>query len=565
MILPGKIMSRLRKVLVPVSLDAGLLVLACVLFALSFPNPLVIRGIPILAWFAYIPVFLLLRRISLPWSFLWGALYGYFAYNLFNYWLNSFNAIAGLVVGVIYLVYFTILFPLLKLCTIFFPKKGYILQWLIWVAYEYLRTLGFLGYAYGITGYSQWSFVPLIQIAGIFGVWGVSALVVFPSIYLGNAMGNRLQSLQGVQSSWGACGLWVAAFVKREWLPLCLWVLAFTATMVYGLTLPKNYSKYPKVNIALIQSNEDPYKDGNPAYRHKLEENIKLSNQALADKAKKPDLVLWSETAFAPRIYWHIHYRNDQDSYELVEELLSYLRKQDVPFLIGNDDGRLEPDDEGQYVRVDYNAALLFEKGVQKGIYRKIHLVPFTEHFPWATQLPGFYQMILDAGNHMWKQGTEYTVFDTGKFKFSVPICFEDTFGEPSRNFVADGAEVLANITNDAWSGSETAQMQHATMAAFRAVENRRSIVRATATGQTCAFDPSGRLLSMAKAFTPVYLTVTVPLVKNSDPLGQTFYTRHGNFLPQIFIILSGLLLILGVFRFIIVKKVKTVKKDEEG
>ena len=65
-----------------------------------------------------------------------------------------------------------------------FPRRGYLVQWVIWLAYEYLRTKGYLGYSYGITGYSQWRMIPLIQIANLFGVWGVSALVVFPSAWL---------------------------------------------------------------------------------------------------------------------------------------------------------------------------------------------------------------------------------------------------------------------------------------------------------------------------------------------------------------------------------------------
>jgi apolipoprotein N-acyltransferase len=320
----------------------------------------------------------------------------------------------------------------------------------------------------------------------------------------------------------------------------------------------------------------------------KLKVLEKLSNQALAEK---PDLVAWNETAFAPRIYWHTHYRNDPDTYDVVEELMRYLKPQTVPFLNGTDDGRLEPAETSKglpgteyyqvgpsgisaintpglitagsniYARVDYNAAVMYRGDTESGVYRKIHLVPFTESFPWAKQLPGVYQMIIDAGNYMWKKGTEYTVFDTGKFKFSTPICFEDSFGQPSRGFVQHGAQVIVNITNDAWSNSEAAQMQHAAMAAFRAVENRRSLVRATATGQTCAFDPSGRLLGMAEPFKQVNLIADVPIVKSSDPQGTTFYTLHGDFLPLIFLFFSVLLLIGGLIRFII--KVK-VKKDDE-
>jgi apolipoprotein N-acyltransferase len=175
----------------PFFVNLALTVVAVLLFAGSFPNLIITNGFPFFAWFAYVPIFILLKRVGLAASVFWGALYGYAAYGLFNYWLGAFHPLAGTIVGLIYLVFLATLFFLLKLADILFPRRGYLVQWIIWPAYEYLRTLGFLGYPYGITGYSQWTMIPLIQIAGIFGVWGVSALVVFPSAWLGAALGGN--------------------------------------------------------------------------------------------------------------------------------------------------------------------------------------------------------------------------------------------------------------------------------------------------------------------------------------------------------------------------------------
>ncbi|MDR0908935.1 MAG: hypothetical protein LBM77_04130 [Spirochaetaceae bacterium] len=161
-------------------IDIGLLVLGCFLFAGSFPNPLVINGIPILAWFAFIPIFLLLMRIPLWASPIYGGVYGYLSFTLFNYWLGAFHPLAGIIVGLIYFVWNLISFFAMSLALKFFPKKGYLILPFIWLAYEYLRIQGFLGYPYGIIGYSQWEFLPLIQVASVFGVWAVSLLVVFP-------------------------------------------------------------------------------------------------------------------------------------------------------------------------------------------------------------------------------------------------------------------------------------------------------------------------------------------------------------------------------------------------
>ncbi|MDR3167864.1 MAG: apolipoprotein N-acyltransferase, partial [Treponema sp.] len=505
---------------------------AAVFFAGAFPNLLVKNGIPLLAWITYVPVFWLISRVSLRASVFWGALYGYAAYGLFNYWLSVFHPLAGLIVGVIYLVYFALLFPLLKIADLLFQKQGYILQWFLWIGFEYLRIQGFLGYAYGITGYSQWGVLPVIQIAAIFGVWGVSALVIFPSAYI--AAGLKGSFPPGKR------------FFFHSPLAALLWGCALIAALIYGFVSPVDYSQAPTTRIALIQHNTDPWRGGIIEYRKNYEVLKRLSEEALAANPK-PDLVVWSETAFVPRIYWHTTYRDDPPSYVLVKELLDYLAEKDVPFVIGNDDARLEVNQDGLWERVDYNGVLLFDRGEILKWYRKLHLVPFTEHFPYEKQLPWVYEALINADTHFWKKGDEATVFENRGLKFSSPICFEDTFGYLTRNFVRNGAEFIVNLSNDAWSKSLPAQMQHLSMAVFRAVENRRSMVRSTASGQTCAIDPNGKILAMAEPFTEAQLTVEIPIVTPA-----ALYTRYGDFLPPLCIAIGFVMLLIGVFLRII-------------
>jgi apolipoprotein N-acyltransferase len=505
---------------------------ASLLFAGSFPNPFFAEGLPFLAWIAYIPLFWLLHRTGLGAAVFWGALYGYGSFSLFNYWLGAFHPLAGMIVGFIYLVYFALLFFLLKTALTLFPRRGYLLQWLLWLSYEYLRTLGFLGYPYGITGYSQWSVLPLIQIAALFGVWGVSSLVLFPGIYIAAALSPETAAPGGFK-----------AFLRRERVPGLLWVCALAGTLAYGGLSPVDYRDAPRVRAALVQHNTDPWRGGIREYRRNFEVLKRLSLEALAGEPK-PDLVVWSETAFVPRIYWHATYRDDPESYALVRELLDFLKTQEVPYVIGNDDARRVLDAGGQWKRVDYNAVMLFEGGEISGLYRKLRLVPFTEHFPYEKQLPWVYEALINADTHFWETGEDAAVFDVRGIKFSSPICFEDTFGYLSRDFVRNGAELLVNLSNDAWSGSLSAQMQHLSMAVFRAVENRRSMVRATASGQTCGIDPNGKILAMAAAFQETQLILEVPLLKAETP-----YTRYGDLLARLFCAAAGIVLLAGLGR----------------
>jgi apolipoprotein N-acyltransferase len=521
-------------------IQLGLIFLASILFAASFPNIVFINGLPLLAWFAYIPALIVIRKNGLLACAGFGAVYGLTAYSLFNYWLGNFHPLAGTIVYSTYLIFLAVVFVFLKLACILFPKRGYLVQWVIWLAYEYLRTKGFLGYSYGITGYSQWRMIPLIQIASVTGVWGVCALVTFPSFWLAEAYNNlKLYDLKTL----------FAQFFRKEKISAFLWIAVLTAVLIFGFSNIKDFSSYPNAPIALIQHNTDPWEavkapsswQVTQAYRNDLEKLKRLSNQALSSQTK-PLLVVWPETAFIPRIYWHTTYRDDQNSWLIVKELLEYLSSKDVPFLIGNDDGRMDsarnPNAKEKF-RVDYNSALLFEKGINTAVYRKLHLVPLTEHFPYKKQFPFIYNWLKESDTHFWEKGVEETVFSGQGFKFSAPICFEDTFGYLSKNFVRRGADVLVNLSNDAWSKSLPSQYQHLAMAVFRAVENYRPMVRATSSGQTCAIDPNGRVTAMAPPFAEVSLNVTVPLVKKT-----AIYTLYGDYLAIFFTFLSAVLLI---------------------
>jgi apolipoprotein N-acyltransferase len=140
-------------------------------------------------------------------------------------------------------------------------------------------------------------------------------------------------------------------------------------------------------------------------------------------------------------------------------------------------------------------------------------------------------------------------VFSGPGFTFSTPICFEDTFGYLSRNFVREGADVLVNLSNDAWSKSLPAQYQHLSMAVFRAIENRRPMVRSTASGQTCAIDIAGRITAMAPPFQEAWMMAEIPLIK-----GDSMYSRYGDYIALMFVAASVVLLLFGAAAGIIKK-----------
>ncbi len=523
--------------------NTGLLVLAVLLFALPQPNPLSLNGFPLLAWFSFIPLFLLVRRVSFRASFLWGAVYGMLCYCLYTHWLLIFHPLAMYIIAALYFFYLMLAVPALKLADMLYPRYGYILQWAIWVGYEYLKTLGFNGYSYGVIGYSQWSWPVIIRIASIFGVWGVSALVVFPSAWIAGGL------KAGAQTGFKDALRGLPAFARLNRIPAFLYLVFLGFTLVWGLFIaPIDYSQDPTIKVALIQPNSDPWLGGFNTYQRDFYTLRRLSDAAIAENDDL-SLVVWPETAFIPRIDWHYRYREDRQSVELVNDLLNYIDSAAVPFVIGNDDAVRERTDEGIIDRVDYNAVFLFRPGLnvippEPERYRKMHLVPFTEHFPYRRIFPLIYDLLVEFDTHFWRQADDPKVFTVDGLSFSTPICFEDTFGYISRRFVRNGARAIINLTNDAWAKSASCQYQHLAMAVFRTVENGVPLVRSTASGQTAIVDPNGVVQLMAEPFSEQYLVGRIPLLAGYR---QTLYTWWGDLWGVLFASVSALFLLYGL------------------
>lgn len=534
----------------------SLLVISIILFALPQPNLLTVQGIPFLAYFALVPVFLLVRFVSWKTVWLLGIAYGVGAYCLFTYWLATFHPLGIFVISFMYGLYLMVAFPLLKGAASLFPKWGWLVQGVVWCAYDFVKTLGFSGFHYGVLSYSHWRWTPLIQIVDVVGVWGLDALITFTSAWFTAVIVDayRNRDVEG-------CGCRLKAFVRSlpaacraHWISGCCWLVVFAGVLVYGFVSPVDYSQEPQVEVALIQQNSDPWVGGMTAYQRDLRTLMRLSDQALAQNPQV-DFVVWPETAFVPRIAWHYQHRYERDKFQLVQELLQYLDRASVPFVIGNDHG---VDGVGNRI-LDYNAVLLFKPGENTlpptpDIYGKMKLVPFTEYFPFDKQFPQLYQMLLNGDTHMWEPGVEPVVFEVDGLRFSTPICFEDTFGFVGRRFVNAGAQVFVNLSNDAWSKSLACQYQHLSMAVFRSVENRVPTVRSTTTGQTCIIDPNGRILAMAEPFVETYLVGSIPVLDKTE---KTVYTRLGDYVGVIFALAAILLLLAGLLARML-RKVRT-------
>ena len=494
--------------------------------AASFPGFLTDDGIAPLVFVALIPVFMVIRNTT--WRCVWfhGFLFGLVYYFFFNYWLKGFHALAIVIAPVIKGGEMLLLFLALKAIDEAFPKKGYILKGAVWAAYAYLAENWFAGYPYGNIVYALYPYPVLYQIADITGIWGIICLMVFPQAAAADYLYPWVMGKRGSFRRW----------LKSNLIPLIIWALLSVASIIYGIfSLAYSEDRIPSstMRVACVQHNHDSWKGGYNTYRSNFNNLKRYTTESLVTD---PDLVIWSETAFVPSVAWHTTYDAKgtvwEDIHDLTIDFVEYAESIGVPLLTGNPksviaDPSLPPyDEDGNKNSVEYNTVILFQDGEIKGEYIKQHLVPFTEHFPYEKQLPWLYNLLKAMDYNWWIPGTEPTVFDLNGVHFSTPICYEDAFGVLNAEYVASGAEVIINMTNDNWSKKPSAEWQHAEIAAFRSVETRKAMVRGTNSGITCLIVPTGEIQDPMKPFSMGTHTYEVPVYSQSD-YGNTFYVEH--------------------------------------
>ena len=500
------------------------------------PNFIFSKGLGFLAWFLYFFILLLIDITNKKFVFLVGLIYGVLSYGLFTNWLINYDFLVWVVVFVVYGLFFGILFVLLKFIRSNFGKFSFLIQWTTICGFEYIKTKGFFGFSYGVSGYTQWNYSVLIQCAEFIGVFGLSALIIFPSVVLENIF-YEYKSCKNVS--------------KKFYYSLSTWFIIFVSFLIFGfvkLNKMQNKENNQTVKVAAIQNNENPFLSGIDIYTENVNELIRLTEKAFKENPNI-DFVIWPETSVVPSIMLQYYNPTDKKREELIQNLLNYIESKNATFVIGNAHVEIDKINKKFY---DYNSALVFtsKKNVippKPLVYSKNHLVPISESFPWKEKFPKVYDYLQKNGSSMWTQGKEINVFDINNFRFSTPICFEDTFGDICRKMRMNGAECFFNLSNDAWSKSLACQNQHLAMAIFRCVENKIPAVRSTSSGQTCIINQYGTIEEMCEPFCSSYLVGNVPIT-NFEQEEMTFYTKTGDLFGFVFFIFSLIMLLTKIF-----------------
>jgi apolipoprotein N-acyltransferase len=372
--------------------------------------------------------------------------------------------------------------------------SGFGVLWLapfVWVALEWARSWVLGGFPWALLGASQATVLPVVQLASITGVYGLSLVVVLVSTALALLVLSRHRRDRS-----GAAA--VAALL-----------IVVTGAGTIRAARSELTRSGTVVRVGLVQGNIAQDEKWNPAYRDRiLTQYLDLSRRVIDAGA---ELIIWPEAA-TPFFF-------DIEA-ALAEPIRRLAVSSRTAFLIGTDEFvRGEGGAPNQYFN---SAVLVREDGRSSRSYRKMQLVPFGEYVP-LKQLLFFVGPLVEAVSDF-SAGEEPVVFDAGGHRLSTAICYEVVFPWIARAFVLNGSELLTTITNDAWFGQSSAPYQHFEQAALRAVEQGRYLVRAANTGISGAIDPYGRTLAATSLFETTALTVDVRLHD-----GRTIYSYTGD------------------------------------
>jgi apolipoprotein N-acyltransferase len=389
----------------------------------------------------------------------------------------------------------------------------------MWVALDYIRSLLFTGFPWQDLGYSQYKSLLLIQTADLTGHFGITFLIVLVNFMTTVILSLWLASRSADQKSETVFKQrYRRAFYSAILPAFCLVLAAMAYNFLRYNQMAKVLESSPTISVAVVQGNIRQDQKWSPAMRAKtMEVYTNLSEQAVEQGNQAPVLLVWPETAMPFYINNNVYYKR------LINQL---IKKHKVWLLSGAP--HAEVDNSGQQQsgndkRRYFNSAFLVSPaGKIAGRYDKQHLVPFGEYVPLGKFLPLPGPLVESIGD--FTAGKSPMPLSCQSAKIGVLICFESIFPKLAREMSVNGANLLANITNDAWFGRSSAPWQHLSMAIFRAVENRRSLARAANTGISTIIDPLGRETGVSPLFESFYQVKEVVLLQD-----KTVFTRFGH------------------------------------
>jgi apolipoprotein N-acyltransferase len=465
--------------------------------------------LPWLAWIALVPALFGLYHSPRRCAFVYGTFSGLLFCAIAFRWTRAFHPYAHLFVTLVSGFFFVGL-PLFFI-RLLDRKRGALLFAApsIWVVCEFIKQTWFLRFPFGVLGYTQYAWLPYIQLVELGGVLAVSWLVVFVNaavfrlaILLAERRPLRLRRKPLAVTA----ALLLAAFL----IPL-----AYGTIRLHGLA----YETEPRLKVGFAQTLFHPRKVWQ-VHQEEYQEQIRNFASGLAGLEARlilfPELTLDRPLSFDPSIRL-------KDNAEILNRLSALSREKQTHLLLGS----LELKREGGRIKTFNSMYLFSQSGELAGIYRKRERVPFGEVDPSGGLVPGLGEYIRNSTDAVaLDRGSTPYLFSVDSLQFGVLICFESGFPHLSRAYTRQGADFLVNASNDFWSLSSAAMVQHAVMSVFRAIETRRPVLRISNGGFSCYVDERGKYASRIPMFQTGAMTSQLCLLRDRP---TTLYVRLGD------------------------------------
>ncbi len=501
-------------------------ILSAMLLLFAYPS----FNLNFLAFFALTPILFVTYRSNLKRTLGYGILFSFLFYSLYLFWINAYLAVVGIAfVTVVFGCFFVISLMIINLTSRAFPKYRVILTPFIWIAIDFVRSFGFLGFTFGSIGYTQHNFPLFIQLADIGGEPMIAFIIVLFSAGLVELIPNFFRG--------GSRKL--KEISPYHIIPLYVSLGIIVMSLIYGaIRLREPIPDGPRMKLSMIQGLSSP----RTTWKKEKWKTLRILTNLTRESHREEedlDLIVWTETAIRTSLRPNLIYGS---SYHVRIQRL--VQEVGTHFIIGSPDNYYIQEGEGLNVdkldeiyptrdetEVWTNSAYFVNpQGEIIGKYDKIQLTPFGEHFPLGERIRFLGKIIENFTDSAgFTPGTEYTVFTHEKMRFGVVICWEGTYGYLIRQFVRNGADFILNISNDMWSQTRAGHFQHFSITKFRAIENRIWYARAANDGVTAIIDPYGRIVRILPIKEEGYLIGEV-----GPRLRTTFYTRYGNILPKV-------------------------------
>jgi apolipoprotein N-acyltransferase len=506
-----------------------LAVISGLALAAAFPK----LDLGVLAWIAFIPLLYATADLTPRQVFAYAWLQGLVCYVGSVYWivitLHNFTNMAValavlpmLLLSAILALYTAVAFGVSYYVTGRLRIPLVITLPVAWTGIEWVRTYFPIGFPWNLLGYAAYQNLALIQFAEFTGVYGISALIMLANVVVYAVASQTVPRRPQAWSLGALTGLMIAAWV-------------------FGEVRLGNLSRTPaagSLKVAMVQGNIPQSLKWDPNFLASSF-NVYLDQSVQAAK-RGADLIVWPEAAaaffFQPENRYPEQFADDA---VYRQRLLAFAAQIGDPILFGAPALGVEDNRVGFFNR----AYLVSGAGKVESWYDKMQLVPFGEYVPLRRVFGFFVNRIVSGFGDMFPGRTQ-TVFKVKDAKLGALICYESIFPNIASSVVKEGAEILVNITNDAWYGESSAPYQLLAMAALRAVETKVPMVRVANTGITAVIEPTGEIT----ARTPLFTRGTEMEQVRWRP-ERTIYTRIGDAFAETCLALTIAALLAAGFR----------------